>query len=178
MTVELPKSGPYVLDGVLYNNDAEVAAWVRQGLGGVGPVAQLCRAVAVVADGANPGDPAEWVCGVIFHNLIEAKNGSRGDVTITVHATPRLVENLLTFRSSIRQMLAVPFEQYGLSRISAEIDLANDRSVRNAEMLGFVREGEKRGLGARGGNVGIYGLLKEDAKARGFWFPLLDAKAA
>ena len=61
--------------------------------------------------------------------------------------------------------MAYPFVQLQLPRVSAEIELENERSIRLAEGLGFQLEGIKRGAGVNG-DVGVFGLLRDEFKLR------------
>jgi RimJ/RimL family protein N-acetyltransferase len=67
-----------------------------------------------------------------------------------------------------RQVLAYiasyVFRTLGCRRCETEIDVANERSWHNVERLGFTREGTKRGAARDGGDVYLYGMLKEECK--------------
>lgn len=132
----------HVIDGVLYGADAIVARFVNEQCGGGFEIGRIDRALGVL--GANG-----LVGGVAFSNYIIDK-----DITITVASTeyracghPRV----------IARCLAYPFRTLQLPRVTAEIEPDNARSLRNAERLGFVQEGVKRGTG-----VILLGLLPED----------------
>lgn len=65
-------------------------------------------------------------------------------------------------KSSIRAMLAWPFEQLGCERIMTVIASSNTRALRIQEHLGFQLEGVCR-MGCRPDDAWIYGMLKEEA---------------
>ena len=136
---------PVVLGGLLFNADDHVASWVNARCGG-GKVFAPFVAIGVVCDG-------ELTAGAVFHSYQEH------DITVTAaSARPSL-----RLAGAIRGGLHYAFEQLGVPRVSAEIELSNTRMIRLAQGLGFVREGVKR-RAAGSGHVGVYGLLKKDFK--------------
>lgn len=63
-------------------------------------------------------------------------------------------------RRTIRAVFAYPFEQLGLSRVTAQVGAKNERSQRFVADLGFVCEGVKvNGLGDE--DELIYGMTRE-----------------
>lgn len=64
-------------------------------------------------------------------------------------------------RPSIRALLAYPFEQLALNRVTTMIAARNIRALRLNEKLGFVREGLMR-QGAGNDDLVILGLLREE----------------
>jgi RimJ/RimL family protein N-acetyltransferase len=167
---------PVVIDGVLFNRDAEVAAWVNEvGDGGV-VLIPLARAMAVVDDSGD--GPARWVAGVSFWHQHAPRDGGVGDIMASVRAEPAFFERVGLLRPAIRMLLSYPFEMLSLGRVTVEVDHANERVIRAAHQLGFEIEGRKRRMGSSGGDFLIMGLLKETARARRFWYPVLEAEAA
>lgn len=166
---------PQVVDGVLYGRDAEAGAFVNAELGSGGVTTIPYHGLSIIDD-PEDGRPSGVVCAAQFFNHRAPKDGSSGDITVAIASTPAFVDRLPAFRTSIRQMMAFPFEQLGLGRITAEIDLSNERVVRAAEHLGFRLEGKKRRMGRGGGQVGIYGLLKDEARTSGYWHPVMEGR--
>jgi hypothetical protein len=64
-------------------------------------------------------------------------------------------------RTSIRAMLAYPFEQLGVRRITTVIAESNARAIRVNEHLGFKLEGRCR-FGCGHEDALIFGLLREE----------------
>ena len=136
---------PVVIGGLLFNEDEAVAQWVNERCGG-GKVFAPFVAIGVVSNGV-------LTAGAVFHSYQEH------DITVTAaSARPSL-----RLAGAIRGGLSYAFEQLGVPRVSAEIELSNTRMIRLAQGLGFVREGVKR-RAAGIGHVGVYGLLKKDFK--------------
>ena len=135
---------PVILGGLLFNADDHVAAWVNERCGG-GKVFAPFVAIGVVCDG-------QLTAGAVFHSH------QTHDITVTAaSARPSL-----RLASAIRAGLHYAFEQLGVPRVSAEIDLRNVRMIRLAERMGFVREGVKRRAANGRLHVGVYGLLQKD----------------
>lgn len=159
---------PVCIDGVIYGCDAEVAAWMADKLED-DLVEVPFVAMGVVLEGSTPEGPlskaVELVAGAYFFNYEKD-----ADVTAAVATDERLGNNLLSLRHAIRRVLLYPFRSLRVPRVSAEIDLSNERSIRNAQMLGFVIEGRKRKKGRFGGDVAVLGLTEDDARRAGFFW--------
>lgn len=157
---------PVVVDGVLYNMDAAVAAWTNEQLGG-GIVPTLARAFGVLQEGISDIPtvaeiPSKLIAGAYYFNHYDPADGGVSDITVAV-----AVNDIAASRPEVfRAILMFPFGQLKCRRISAEIDLSNDRAVRQAQKLGFMLEGRKRKAGKLGGDVGMFGLLPEECQ---FW---------
>jgi RimJ/RimL family protein N-acetyltransferase len=67
-------------------------------------------------------------------------------------------------REFLRRAFRVPFEALECRRVTARINVTNTRSRRLCEGLGFVLEGLLRKADVDGGDVLIYGLLKEECR--------------
>jgi hypothetical protein len=139
-----------VVDGVLYGADDLVGEWINARMGGGKPD------VPFVAMGIFSGD--RIALGAMFFNQSEA------DVTMALALEPRGCKP-----RAMAKIMAYPFVQLGLPRVTAEIPLSNKESIRLAEGFGFVREGVKRRAAPDGGHVGVFGLLKKDFKLRKYW---------
>lgn len=148
-------------DQLIYGADSEVATWVEYKLGG-DLVLSLFVAIGVLRDGVRPEGVTEetirdcLVAGAYFTN--EENEGGYSDISWTVYS-----DDVTAGKASIlKRVLEYPFKQRKLRRLSAEIDLSNDRAVRQAQRLGFKLEGRKRRKAPGGGDVGVFGLLPED----------------
>jgi hypothetical protein len=139
-----------VVGGVLYGADELVGEWIEARMGGGKPECPF------VAMGIFSGD--RIALGAMFFNQTEA------DVTMALALEPRGCKP-----RAMARIMAYPFNQLGLPRVSAEIPLSNKDSIRLAEGFGFVREGVKRRAAPDGGHVGVFGLLKKDFKLRKYW---------
>jgi len=101
----------------------------------------------------------EMVGAVIFHNYdARARN-----VEVAIAAdTPRWLS-----RERLELIFDVAFNQIGVRRITARVDTSNTRSRKLAEGLGFQLEGLLRKAAVDGGDVLIYGLLREECRFLG-----------
>lgn len=155
-----------VWDRVVYGADPEVATWVQVRFG-----AEVVKipavALGVLAVGVDPATlneatlPEALIAGAYFWGV----NGR--DVWVTVTADDIEAGN----PEVVRRILHYPFGPIGAggldrTRISAEIALDNDRAVRQARKLGFRLEGTKRAAGPDGGDIGYFGLLRDECP---FW---------
>lgn len=148
-------------DGVVTGADASVALWINQRLGG-GLVEVPFVAIGVVHPGLADDQVDEvnlaeqLAAGVYFYNYRNDAGGSE------VYASVAADWFAAGHPQVIRKVLEYPFDRWKVKRITVEIDEANDRSIRQAEKLGFKLEGLKRRAGANGGDVAIYGLLPDE----------------
>jgi hypothetical protein len=108
------------------------------------------RSDAVAIGGEREG---ELVVVAIFHtfspndcNLVLASDGSKRWAT----------------REGITRLLAYPFRQCGLPRITTVISEHNEESLRLAEHFGFVREGRLREAGPDDEDEIVLGLLRRE----------------
>lgn len=132
---------PVIVDGVLYGADADVQQFMHRVLG-CGFFAGPFVTHAVL------GEDGRIVMGTLWANH---KPGQ--DIEMWVAATtPRVARPAI-----MRRILAYPFIQLALPRITAEIHQDNTRAIRLAEGMGMVREGFKRGS-----NRILYGLLRDE----------------
>lgn len=67
-------------------------------------------------------------------------------------------------KGAIRHIARYVFDVLDCRRCETEINVANERSWRGVEKLGFVREGIKRGAALNDGDVYVYGMLKGECK--------------
>lgn len=154
--------------GLVYGADAEVAAWVSDRLGG-GPVKKLFVAIGALRPGTDPKDvtdetlPGLLVGGAYFFD--EESGDGYSDIYWSVAVEDEFFQSA-GLRDIVRRVLEFPFRMRDLRRISAYIDLANERAVRQAQKLGCVLEGRKRAMAPNGGDVGLFGLLRDECP---FW---------
>lgn len=150
-----------IKDGLIYGADPEVAQWTNDRQGG-GLVEQIFLAIGLLEDGWMPQDinedtlPQILKAGVFFWG--HQSDDGVSDIYVTVSADDISVAKPAT----IRAVLNYPFGQLKVRRISAEVDLSNERAVRQVQKLGFKMEGRKRRMAAGGGDVGTFGLLPEE----------------
>lgn len=136
---------PQIVGDVLYGADNLVDEWMALKLG-------KTSAVPFTALGIVSGE--RLVLGAKFFNQYS------NDITMAMVASPQSGFK----RRAFARLMAYPFNQLGLPRVTAEIPLSNAESIKAATWLGFVREGVKRRAAADGGHVGVFGLLKKDFK--------------
>ena len=63
----------------------------------------------------------------------------------------------------VRKVLQYPFDQVGVRHLRAEIVAGNERSVRQAEKMGFRLRGTLPGAAQDGGDLLIYGMKPEES---------------
>lgn len=150
-----------IRDGLVYGADAEVATWCNMRLGG-GLVAQLFVAIGVLQEGVGPAD----VTAETLPDVLQAAAyfwGHQNDDDMSDICCAVVSDNIETATpAKIRAVLDYPFGQLKCRRITAEIDLSNDRAVRQAQKLGFKLEGRKRRAAAGGREMGVFGLLPDE----------------
>lgn len=166
----LGKDGAVIIDGVLYGEDAQVANWVHQVLGG-GIVEVGFVGMGIVPEGTPNGRDiasVDLVGGVYFWGF---EDGAQRDIIASVAVADRLLNDMSAFRPAIRQILDYPFGVLKLPRISAEMAMSNEIGILAAQKLGFTLEGRKRKKMRDGGDVGMFGLYADAALAAGYWSP-------
>lgn len=143
-----------IVEDVVYGADDLIDEWMAQTLG-------KRSAVPFTGLGIVSGD--RLVLGAKFFNQYA------GDITLAMVAKPEAGFK----RRAFARLMAYPFNQLGLVRVTAEIPLSNVQSINAAQWLGFVREGVKRRAAPDGGHVGVFGLLRKDFRFKG----LIDGRA-
>lgn len=143
---------PQIVDGVLYGADDVVGEWIDARLG------------------HGKSDIPYVAMGIIWNNERLALGAmffseQPCDITMAVAADPECGFK----RRAFARIMAYPFVQLGLPRVTTEIALSNERSISAVKRLGFVREGVKRRAAPDGGHVGVFGLLKKDFLLRNYW---------
>lgn len=139
-----------IVDDVLYGADELVAEWVARKLGTKTPGDR-----PYVALGVTNGQ--DLLGGMVFFN-----QRGNSEIYFTVAAESPKAMKL----RALGRCYAYAFNQLGVRRITAEIEMKNTRSIRLAQGVGFVREGVKRKAAPDGGHVGVFGLLLKDFKLR------------
>lgn len=130
---------------LLYGHDKEVAAWVAERLPHVddfGP----CAAIGVVEDD-------ELIGGIVYHDYLPTFATMQASIATT---TPRWVS-----RGILYGILAYPFVQLRLRRLTALTGHRNGRAIRFLTGIGFKREGTMRAaFGDQ--HAAVFGLLRQD----------------
>lgn len=159
---------PIIVDGVLYNLDAQVAAWVNAALGSREIVEVPFVGLGVMRDQPSGPAPAsvDLDVGIYFFSY-EAES----DIMAAVAARNDAMDDMEKLRPTVRQVLDYPFATLNVPRISIEMDMANERGIATALRLGFKLEGRKRRKIKGVGDSGMFGLLREDAEKMKWWWP-------
>lgn len=139
-----------IVNDILTDADAHVATWIEDKLGG-DVVSVPFRAVGIV------GDKGKLIGGAYFYNHREGQD---------IYAAVALEDGAFMTPDVVSKILAFPFGQLKLPRVSVDIDESNTHAIQQAERLGFELEGIKRRAGANGGDVLMFGLLRDNCK---FW---------
>ncbi len=150
-TVEA-KANWLIIDDVLYGADAEMAEWVQRRLGGA------LVEVPFIALGALDGN--KLIAGAYFWDHHDHRTGldDVSDIYMAVAA-----DDWKAARPHIlRRLFEYPFGDLKCRRLSVEVDMSNERAVKQVQQLGFKLEGTKRRKGKGGGDVGQFGLLPEE----------------
>lgn len=141
-------SAPALVDSVLYGADDLVAEWMGRRFGS-GKAHPPYVAIGIVDD-----DETRLLGGCLFFNAEDR------DIQFSVVMEPGCARKV----RALARVYGYVFNQLGIERITAMIEIKNVRSVKLAEGFGFVREGVKRRAAPDGGHVGVFGLLKKDFK--------------
>lgn len=96
------------------------------------------------------------VAGVIYHNYRD----------VSIEETTAAESPKWCLPGIVRELLAYPFRQLGVQRITALITEDNARSIKVTEGLGFIREGVLRSAASNGRNVVVLGMTDDDYEAR------------
>jgi len=138
---------------ILYNADAEVAAWVFSQL----PYASHCiaelpkdwyRAYGIVRHG-------KLIAGVVWHDL--QKN--LGDVQISIVGKGPWIT-----REIAEIIIFTPFSRFKVAHCTARHAASNDKATVGIQRLGWVYEGRQRLAWDGKEDALLFGLTKERAK--------------
>lgn len=143
---------PIIEGSVLYGADELVAEWVQRRLGG-SKAHPPYVALGVVNDAGD-----RLIGGCIFFNAEDR------DIQFAVAMETECARKV----RALARCYGYVFNQLGIERITAMIEIKNKASVKLAEGFGFVREGVKRKAAPDGGHVGVFGLLRKDFKLARF----------
>jgi RimJ/RimL family protein N-acetyltransferase len=137
---------------ILAGYDRAVGEWVAEQIPHIGSVDGLGPFVALGVQ----SDEGALLAGCVFHGYVPAY----GTCELTfAAATPRWAT-----RSVVRQLLAIPFEQYGCHRVTCVTPTTNARAARLLTGLGFVKEGAHVGAFGPRINAFSFRLLRRDYK--------------
>ena len=157
-------AAPVIVNNVLYHETALVGSWIHEKMGvdivGASGAAIPIAFGLVDPNSKSPNLSERLIAGCYFYNMVNLPD--KKDIWLTAVMT----EPSMQYRQAIKQVLAYPFGQLGLPRISAEIDMRNTKSIRQAEIMGFQLEGRKRFMGVGGGDYGVFGLYPDNCP---FW---------
>jgi RimJ/RimL family protein N-acetyltransferase len=143
---------------LLYGFDEQLARWACDRI----PWADYqpnMRAVGV-ADGPGAADKLLAVC--IFHNYAPPKviNGKTWHGTCEISmaaASPRWAT-----RTTIKNLLRIPFLQYGCRKVFTVIPSSNIRAIEFNKGIGLKLEGSPRHHFAKGVHACLFGLMKSE----------------
>lgn len=139
---------PHVEDGILFNADAAVLAFMREHLSRVkdwGP----CSTLGVLRDGALIG-------GLVFNNY----HPEMGDIEISAAFTTGA-----WFRPrTLRRVFAFPFDDLGCRRLTDHVPRKLKAARRFAEKAGFKLEGVKRGGFDGRQDLILYGMTRAECR--------------
>lgn len=130
----------------IVGHDAEIAHWVGQRLDNP-DWGEWYTAIGL-------GDQGKIIAGVIYHNYRPPTNM---EISIATD-TPRWAT-----RGNLRMFFHYPFEQLGVTRLTAITGRKNAKVRRFNERLGFVKEGVLRQAYVDDDAV-IYGLLRSECR--------------
>ena len=137
---------------LIFGQDEAIAGWVARTIPHVGSTGfGACRAVGV-AVGGKP------VAGIVYHDY----QPDHRTVQISMASTSPLWAK----RSTIRALLAVPFEQYSVYKIWTAIPADNERAIRFNRGIGMKSEGTLRHQFGRKRHAVIFGMIYEEYAAR------------
>ncbi|HYE38596.1 MAG TPA: hypothetical protein VEB23_01610 [Ramlibacter sp.] len=137
---------------LVFGQDERVAGWVARqlphvGEAGFGP----CRAVAVVCDGRPLG-------AIVYHDW-QKMHG-------TCQISMATVSPLWAKPDTIRDLLAIPFVQYGCRKVWTCIPADNERAIRFNEGIGMVCEAKLRHQFGPKRAAWIFGMMRAEYDAR------------
>jgi RimJ/RimL family protein N-acetyltransferase len=135
---------------LLAGYDAAIGEWVAERIPHIGSAAGLGPFVAVGVQDAK----GSIIAGCIYHNYIPAYGTC--DITFAA-ATPAWAR-----RGVIKQLLEIPFEQYGCHRVTFLTPADNARAIRVMGMLGATKEGAHVGAFGPRKNALSFRLLRKD----------------
>lgn len=136
---------------LIFEKDKEIAAWVAGKIPGAsfGP----CAAIGM----ASPSGAKFWG-GVVYHDYIP----SLGLCSVSIAAvTPRWATP-----GTVRALLSVPFQQYGVRKLYATIRDDNERSKKLCAGLGFTREATLRHHFGHKRHALVYSMMAPEYEAR------------
>jgi RimJ/RimL family protein N-acetyltransferase len=135
---------------LLTGYDTAIGEWVAERIPHVGSAQGLGPYVAVGVQDDN----GNIIAGCVYHNYIPAYGTC--DISFAA-ASPRWAK-----RGIIKQLLAVPFEQYGCHRVTFLTPADNQRAIRTMALLGATKEGAHVGAFGPKKNALSFRLLRKD----------------
>ena len=134
---------------LLFGYDADVAAWVARSLPNHNGFAPESKALGVF-DAAG----ARILAGVVYHDYQPHEQ--------TCSMTIASESPMFATRGTIRAMLSVPFEQYGVFKVWVSTRADNAKAQRFLAKVGFVREAILRHQFGPKIHAWVYGMTKPE----------------
>lgn len=138
-----------VVNGLLYGADDYVAMWVNERCGSMRLPSGSYVAIGALED-------KELIAGILFFDQQD------NDLMMAL----ALDSAAMAKPWRIAEVMKYPFINLNMKRVSAEIAMSNDRCVRIAQGIGFKQEGIKRGAADDGGDLGVFGLLRDEFRLK------------
>lgn len=137
---------------LIFGQDEKVAAWAAKqlphvGEAGFGP----CRAIAIV-NGDKP------LGAIVYHDFIPLHR--------TVQISMATTSPLWAQPQTIRDLLAIPFDQYRVNKVWTCIPADNERAIKFNAGIGMVREAVLRHQFGPKRNAVVFGMLAKEYAAR------------
>ena len=138
---------------LIFGQDERVAKWVARQLPQMmGTQFGECRAVAIVSGEGRP------LGAVVYHDYAPA----HGTVAMSI-AT---ISPLWAQKATVRDLLAIPFDQYKCRKIWVLTTTGNDKAERLLRKIGMKREAVLREQVAPKTHGVIYGMLAHEYRAK------------
>lgn len=137
------------MDGLLYGADAYVATWVNERCGSMKLPQGEYSAIGAL-------DGNDLIAGILFFDQQD------NDLLMAL----ALDTAAMAKPWRIAEVMKYPFINLDMHRVSAEIAMSNKRCVKMALGMGFKQEGLKRQAADDGGDLGVFGLLREEFKLK------------
>ena len=138
---------------LIFGRDEHVAQWAAKqiphvGKSGFGP----CRAIAVLSPDNRP------LGAIVYHDWSEQHG--------TVQISMATVSPMWAKPQTIRDLLAIPFLQYGVRKVWTCIPSDNERAIRFNEGIGMKSEAILRHQFGHKRHAVIFGMMRHEYDAR------------
>ena len=102
----------YVLDDIIFNDDARMAVWIHERLGIEAPVTTMFKAFGLIRDG-------QVIAGAYFANLVDLADYK--DIMFAAACDVPVQD----CRKGLKRVFEYPFVELGLPRVTAQIAMTN-----------------------------------------------------